>query len=82
MGQQFDAWSDPEYDALLDEAAATIDEDARNELYRQAQEMLKEACVVIPTVHREILSAASASLMGFENDLGYESPLLKNCYFA
>ena len=82
MGQQFDAWSDPEYDALLDEAAATIDEDARNELYRQAQEMLKEACVVIPTVHREILSAASASLMGFENDLGYESPVLKNCYFA
>ena len=82
MGQQFDAWSNEEYDRLLDEAAATTDEAARNELYLQAQEILKDACVVVPTVHREILSAASANLMGFVNDLGYESPLLKNCYFA
>lgn len=40
--------SDPALDALLDEAAATVDEAERAELYEQAQQMILESFAVLP----------------------------------
>lgn len=40
--------SDPELDALLDEASATQDEDARADLYAQAQRRVLESFAILP----------------------------------
>ncbi len=40
--------SDPELDAILDEASATLDEDARAELYADAQQRILESFAVLP----------------------------------
>ncbi|MBO3663951.1 ABC transporter substrate-binding protein [Microbacterium sp. NEAU-LLB] len=40
--------ADPELDALLDEASATIDDDARADLYAQAQQRVLESFTVLP----------------------------------
>ncbi|MBL3700575.1 ABC transporter substrate-binding protein [Leucobacter luti] len=40
--------ADPELDALLDEASATLDEDARAELYADAQQRILESFTVLP----------------------------------
>lgn len=35
-------WMRPDFDALLDQAAATVDQEARFDLYRQAQQLLQD----------------------------------------
>jgi len=81
LGHTFVYWTNPDYDKLIDEAAKTLDYDARMELYSRAQQILKDQCVVVPTLHREILTAASSELKGFQNNITYESPYLKGVYF-
>ncbi|MFA6008165.1 MAG: ABC transporter substrate-binding protein [Candidatus Shapirobacteria bacterium] len=82
LGQTFTAWKSPAYDALIDEAAGTIDKTKRLQLYSKAQQMLKEECILITTLHREILTAATAKLKGFNNNITFESPYLKGVYFV
>lgn len=43
-------------------------------------QIIKDECIIIPTLHREILSATRADIAGFENNLTFESPLVKYCY--
>jgi len=80
-GQYFVNWKNAEYDKIIDEAAKTLDVDKRLDLYKQAQQMLKDNCVVIPTLHREILTAARSNVKGFQNNITFESPSLKTVYF-
>jgi peptide/nickel transport system substrate-binding protein len=40
--------SDPELDALLDEASATLDETKRSEIYKKAQQRILESFTVLP----------------------------------
>ena len=80
LGQAFVGWHTEEYDNLMAEAAATLDKDARMKLYSKVQQIIKDECIIIPTLHREILSATRADIAGFENNLTFESPLVKDCY--
>ena len=59
----------------------TLDETARKELYAQAQQMLHDDCIIIPMLDKEILSATRSNVKGFQNDISYECPQLKNVYF-
>ena len=43
--------------------------------------MLKDNCIVIPTLFREILTAARSNVKGFENNITFEAPSLKSVYF-
>lgn len=47
----YSAYNNPQYDQLLDQAAATIDADERAALYAQAEELLLADNVVIPLSH-------------------------------
>jgi len=82
LGQTFTAWKSPAYDALVDEAAQTLDKTKRLQLYSKIQEMLKDECIMVPTLHREILTAGTAKLKGFKNNITFESPYLKGVYFV
>lgn len=81
LGQCFVNWKNAEYDNIIDEASRTLNLDKRMELYKKAQQMLKDNCIVIPTLHREILTAARSNVKGFQNNLTFESPSLKTVYF-
>jgi peptide/nickel transport system substrate-binding protein len=80
-GQTFVAWKNNKFCDLIDEASRTLDPAKRTKLYKQAQQILKDECVVVPTLHREILTAARKNVKGFQNNITYESPYLKNVYF-
>ena len=51
-GQNWTGWSDPEYDALLDQAASTADAAARLEIFRKAEALLLEAAPGAPLFFR------------------------------
>jgi peptide/nickel transport system substrate-binding protein len=49
-------YSNPELDAILDEAAKEVDEDKRNELYAEAQAILNEEVPVVFTTTKNYLN--------------------------
>lgn len=51
-GQNWTGWGNQEYDALLDQAATTVDPRARFELFQKAEALLLETAPVAPLVHR------------------------------
>ena len=80
-GNNFCHWGNKEYDEIIDQAVKTLDDDARKELYHKAQQMIHDDCIYIPLLVKEIISASRSNVKGFENDISYECPLLKNVYF-
>lgn len=69
-------YSNPEYDSLVDEASAEMDEAKRLELQRKAQEILYKDMPVDPLIVRERLYAHSNSIEGF-TDGSSSIPILK-----
>jgi peptide/nickel transport system substrate-binding protein len=59
-------WKNPEFDALLDKAAATLDEEARRDIYRSAAELLMEDGGAIIPVFQPLTSAVRKGCTGFE----------------
>lgn len=58
-------WCNPEFDALIMEARATLDPEVRRELLAQAQQILSEDGPVIVPYFRSYISGASPRLQGF-----------------
>ena len=58
-------YDNPEVHDILIEAQSTSDEEARNELYKRAQEIIKEDAPWIPLVHSTPALAGKASISGF-----------------
>jgi peptide/nickel transport system substrate-binding protein/oligopeptide transport system substrate-binding protein len=57
-------YNNPEYDALLDQAALTLDETERAELYDQAQQVLADDNVLIPLYHETRYTLAKPAVHG------------------
>jgi ABC-type oligopeptide transport system substrate-binding subunit len=57
-------YANPEYDALLAEAALTLDEEARAALYDQAQQVLADDNVLIPLYHETRYTLAQPTVRG------------------
>lgn len=57
-------YNNPEYDALLDQAALTLDETERAELYDQAQQVLADDNVLIPLYHETRYTLAKPTVQG------------------
>jgi oligopeptide transport system substrate-binding protein len=51
-GQNWSGWGSKDYDALLDQAAATADPQKRLEILQRAEAILLEAAGVVPVVYR------------------------------
>jgi peptide/nickel transport system substrate-binding protein len=66
-GEVFNLWrySDPDMDAMLEEARATVDQAARQELYYQIQEKLIEDAPLAHIIYRESVIAGTAALKDF-----------------
>jgi len=59
-------WFRPDYDALLDEASATVDPDARRKLYQQAQQMLAEEGGMITPIFAGVVAGLREGCTGYE----------------
>lgn len=66
--------SDPEIDALLEEAASTASVDARNDLYRQLQRWNAEYTAIVPLYSPALITAVGDGVDGLAFDL-YGRPL-------
>ncbi|WP_214480482.1 ABC transporter substrate-binding protein [Bacillus sp. SM2101] len=58
-------YDNAEVNELLKEAQTTADEDTRNDLYKQAQEIIKDDAPWIPLVHSKPMLAGKENITGF-----------------
>ncbi len=73
LAENNERWCSPEYDALYQEFAATVDPDERNELAKQLNDMLAQNYVNLPLVFRASPSAWVDSLGGVGDLTGWDS---------
>jgi len=73
-GWTYAHWSNPEYDQLADEAAATIDPKIRGPLYNQIDTIFRETRVALPLYQASLYNAWSTRLHGVSWD--YFNPRL------
>ncbi len=73
-------YSNPKFDALIDQAAGELDDAKRFALQRQAQEILFEEYPVIPLVVRERLYSHTPDVVGFAEGSS-QTPLLYTVSF-
>lgn len=64
LGSNQHRWCNPEYDALSDQLAQTVDLDERAAIIKQMNDLLIQDLVVIPLVYRGDVSARANSLQG------------------
>ena len=68
-GFNYANYSNPEYDALMDEAAAETDLDERAKILRQAEEIFMRDVPYIPLMYYGSLSLVSPKLKGWEDNI-------------
>lgn len=68
-GFNYARYENPEYDALMDEAAATTDLDARADLLYQAEEMFMRDLPFIPLMYYGSINLVSDDLIGWEDNI-------------
>ena len=59
-------WCDPTFDALVTKAKTLNDREARSELYRQAQQRLKQEVPITPIAHSTVNQPISAKVQDFK----------------
>ena len=69
LGFNYSRYNNPEYDALLDQAAAETDLEARAEILRRAERMLLDEVGVIPIFYYTSQSLVSPKLKGWEDNI-------------
>ncbi len=68
-GFNYANYNNPEYDKLMDEAAATTDMDKRAELLKKAEAMFMEDLPFIPLLYYSSRSIVSPKLSGWEDNI-------------
>ncbi len=66
-GSNFVRWSDPTFDALVDQGRTTIDQDARKEIYDQLQEYLMEQVPIAYLYYSTQFEGFRPDVKGFEH---------------
>jgi dipeptide transport system substrate-binding protein len=59
-------WCDEKYDALVKAAVATADKAQRIDLYKQAQQYLKQQVPITPIAHSTVNQPLRAEVQGFK----------------
>lgn len=69
LGFNYPRWENPEYDALMQKAAQTIDIDERAAVLKQAEELLLKEMPIIPIMYYSSGSLVSDKLKGWEDNV-------------
>lgn len=65
-------YANPEFDALLDQAEATLDVEARRDIVRELQQMMQDDAIIINPLWLEIYTASTDRLEGFAYHISRE----------
>lgn len=76
------SWDSQEYYDAISKALVTVDEQKRNQLYHQCEEMLMENYIVLPVWHKELNAACKPDVAGFRITPSYEQHYLQFVYFT
>ncbi|MHB0776859.1 peptide ABC transporter substrate-binding protein [Halomonas sp. WWR20] len=68
VGNNYGAYSSPEYDALLDEAANTLDLDKRQQLLQQAENVALNDYALVPLLYYVTRNLVNPELEGWEDN--------------
>lgn len=68
-------YANPEVDALIEEATATVDPAARADLYRRVQELVLEDAALLPVFHLGVQVVRDPRIEGFPTPIAHEFPL-------
>ncbi|WP_420411403.1 peptide ABC transporter substrate-binding protein [Roseibium sp.] len=68
-GFNYARYENPEYDALMDKAAATVDLEVRAGILRQAEEMFMRDLPFVPLMYYGSMNLVSDKVSGFEDNL-------------
>lgn len=64
-GNNYSMWCDEKYDALVKAAVATSDKTQRTDLYKQAQQYLKQQVPITPIAHSTVNQPLRTEVQGF-----------------
>lgn len=64
-GQNYSFWEDDAFHALIIKGQTTLDDAARGDLYRQANDMVHQQVPAIPIVHTTVPIVGKSSIAGF-----------------
>lgn len=79
-GTNASGYSNPAYDALLDEGLATPDRDARAAIYQQAQQIMIDDLPIIPIYTSNTYEGLRADVEGFEHSLSGRLPYIRTTW--
>lgn len=74
-GNNSSYYSNPEVDALIEQARATVDEEARAELNRRIQEIVLEDAALVPIYHLGVQVVRHENVVGFPVPIAHDYPL-------
>ena len=68
-GFNYARYNNPEYDALMDEAAVTVDLEKRADILKKAEELFMRDLPFIPMMYYGSMNLVSDKMAGFEDNL-------------
>ncbi|MFD2192329.1 peptide ABC transporter substrate-binding protein [Pistricoccus aurantiacus] len=74
VGNNYGAYSNPEYDALLDEAATTLDAEEREKLLEQAEQLALDDYALVPLLYYVSRNLVNPALDGWEDNVSDDHP--------
>ncbi|MDR5867144.1 peptide ABC transporter substrate-binding protein [Halomonas koreensis] len=74
VGNNYGAYSNPQYDALLDRAAETLDLDERQRLLQQAEALALEDDALIPMLYYVSRNLVNPDLAGWQDNIEDDHP--------
>ncbi|MCK2185359.1 peptide ABC transporter substrate-binding protein [Halomonas getboli] len=74
VGNNYGAYANPDYDALLDRAAETLDLDARQQLLQRAEALALEDDALIPMLYYVSRNLVNPALEGWEDNIEDDHP--------
>lgn len=74
VGNNYGAYSNPEYDKLMDQAAVTLDSEERRSLLQQAEQLAMNDFALIPMLYYVARNLVNPNIKGWEDNIEDDHP--------
>ncbi|MGC3872672.1 peptide ABC transporter substrate-binding protein [Halomonas sp. GXIMD04776] len=74
VGNNYGAYSNPEYDALLDKASTTLDAEEREKVLEQAEQLAMNDYALVPLLYYVSRNLVNPKLTGWEDNVSDDHP--------
>nr|WP_299243848.1 peptide ABC transporter substrate-binding protein [uncultured Halomonas sp.] len=74
VGNNYGAYSNPDFDALLDKAATTLDAEEREKILEQAEQVAMDDYALVPLLYYVSRNLVNPKMSGWENNVSDDHP--------